>query len=97
MKTTEYHVSKITVNNIEYEYVIGKSHTKIKGVGVFPNVDLGELHTVPEYCDCCGESLSVLYSDHVDKVKLMVAPADIAKKIKAHRGTMDDTFNALKK
>lgn len=27
---------KITVDNIGYEYVIGTSHVKVKGVGVWP-------------------------------------------------------------
>jgi len=33
---------KIIVNDIEYFYTIGKSHTKVKGVGVFTNRDIGD-------------------------------------------------------
>lgn len=33
---------KITVDNQEYEYTVGKSNTKIKGVGVFHNEDIGD-------------------------------------------------------
>ena len=32
----------ITVNDKKYQYVVGKSHTKIKGVGVFLNEAIGE-------------------------------------------------------
>ena len=33
------HYRKITVNDKEYEYVVGKWDTKVKGVGVFRNKD----------------------------------------------------------
>lgn len=32
---------KITVNDKRYEYVIGKTHTKIKDVGLFKNSEVG--------------------------------------------------------
>jgi len=32
---------KITVNDKQYEYVIGKTHTKIKGKGLFKNSEVG--------------------------------------------------------
>lgn len=33
---------KINVNDTEYEFVIGDSHTKIVDVGVFKNSDIGD-------------------------------------------------------
>lgn len=33
---------KITVNDEEYEYTVGKSFVKIKGIGVYPVEQLGE-------------------------------------------------------
>lgn len=38
---------KITVDNQVYEYVIGKHATKIKGLGVFQNVDFGSTFPRP--------------------------------------------------
>lgn len=72
---------KITVKGREYEYTIGRTHTKIKGVGVFPNEDIAEQIEIPEYCECCGEPLSILYSDHVVKTKPGITPGRIRRKI----------------
>lgn len=73
----------ITVNDKQYKYAVGKVNTKIIGVGLFENAKIGELLWIPEYCECCGESLSALYSSHVNQQKLTVSPRHIAAVIKA--------------
>lgn len=85
----------ITVNGKNYKYTVGKSHTKIAGVGVFLNSEIGELREIEELCECCGEPLSSLYKDHVDRTIVNVTPKHISKKIKALFGTEQDTFDAL--
>jgi hypothetical protein len=87
---------KITVNGTVYEYVIGKTHTKVKGVGAWPNTELGHMIIIPDYCECCGESMSELYSSHVDRKAIAVKPMNVAWKIKSVIGfTEEDTLNAL--
>lgn len=44
---------KIEVNGTEYRYVVGLTHIKIKGVGVFNRTAHGELFD--GRCECCGE------------------------------------------
>lgn len=78
---------KITVDGKEYEYVIGKTHTKVKTVGVFKNDEIGS--TNPRYvdpaCECCGESMSILYPSEypIRHDDFAVRPADIVTKIKS--------------
>lgn len=75
---------KITVDGKVYEYSIGKSHTKIKGIGVFKNEDIGKRFTIEDhqYCDCCGESLEDLYGIPPNvRTEVAVRPYDIMKKI----------------
>ena len=72
---------KITVDGKEYEYVTGRTHTKIKGVGVWPNDELGTTAYVHQYCECCGESMHDLYGSEPRK-ELEVKPHHIAAKIK---------------
>lgn len=87
---------KITVKGVEYEYVIGKTHTKIKGLGVFPNSDIGKTQLIQETCECCGEPLSELYSSHIDRTAIAVTPAVVAKKILSTLPqTSGDTFRKL--
>jgi hypothetical protein len=86
---------KITVSGTVYEYVIGKTHTKIKDVGIWPNTELGHMRVVQTICECCGTPMSELYSSHVDRQERSITPADVAKKIKSVYGTADDTFAAL--
>ena len=45
---------KITVNDKQYEYVVGKQHTKIKNVGTFPNDQIG---VVAGYCCLRNENI----------------------------------------
>lgn len=72
---------KLTVDGKEYEYVVGKTHVKIKGVGVFLKEEIGSLqdHT---RCECCGESMTVIYGDDDHYKTLVVQPKDVANKIK---------------
>jgi len=70
----------IEVNNKVYEYTTGKTHTKIKGVGVFLNETIGSMHEYDVYCDCCGEPESTLYNTPM-RSKLAVKPADIKEMI----------------
>ena len=75
---------KITVNDKQYEYVVGKQFTKIKNVGLFKNEDIGTVVCIPEYCECCGEPLSEIYpSTHVDRTGLRVTPADVRRMIES--------------
>lgn len=87
----------ITVGGKPFKYVIGKSHTKIPGVGVFPNTDIGSLKDIPELCECCGTPMSELYpTTHVDRQVMTVTPKDVARKITASfPKTAEDTFQAL--
>lgn len=73
---------KITVNDKQYEYVVGKVNTKIVGIGVFKNSDIGEHIEVVERCECCGEPYSALYSFHTNNTKLTVSPRHIAAAIR---------------
>jgi hypothetical protein len=77
---------KIEVDGKEYEYTIGKTHTKIKGVGVFLNEDIGNVITTYRdgICECCGSALSEIYPNRypVAKEGLAVRPHDIMRKIR---------------
>ena len=84
---------KITVDGNEYEYVVGKSHIKVKGVGVWPKEEVGEI-TVRKYgCDCgcysdedfvyTQEELAVITSEKGFEPihSIRVKPTHIANKI----------------
>jgi hypothetical protein len=77
---------KITVNNVEYEYVIGKTHVKIKGIGVWPKEEVGEQFA--RICDCgCGEPVDMIYSEEKlseHDYQTRVKPHHIVQKIKEH-------------
>lgn len=73
----------ITVDGKNYQYVIGKTHTKIKDIGVFKNTDIGEVVQITQYCECCGEPLSALYSSHSDPRHICVKPSHVARQIAA--------------
>ena len=68
----------IMVDNKNYEYVIGKTHVKIKGLGAWPKVDIGELEE--NRCECCRETLNSLRGSD-DYYSLRVKPSNIARKI----------------
>lgn len=74
---------KINVDGKEYEYTVGKTHVKVKGVGVWPKEEVGVNLAKP--CECCGDPLDMLYNkenlaeaDYSWRVK----PSHIADKIK---------------
>ena len=51
---------KINVDGIEYQYVVGKTHTKIRGFKtVFENSKIGEMQYIN--CECCGERSDNIY------------------------------------
>jgi hypothetical protein len=68
---------KIKVNDLSYEYVVGKSHTKIKGLGTFSNSAIGQQFDIMCHCGC-GMSLAEAYG-HKDKnwTVVGVTPANI--------------------
>lgn len=41
LKENDMSYRKITVNDKQYEYVVGKQFTKIKNIGLFKNEDIG--------------------------------------------------------
>jgi len=72
----------ITVDGIKYQYTVGKTHVKIKGLGVWPKGEIGELFA--NLCECCGDPLDTIYSseklsDH-DYTR-RVNPKHVARKI----------------
>jgi len=67
---------KITVNEKVYEYSIGRSHTKIKGIGAFKNEEIGQIQTYKMYNDITDE-----FETHEGGV--IVRPSDVAYKIKS--------------
>lgn len=61
---------KITVDGKQYEYVVGKTHTKVKGVGVILNSQIGEYQwNCRNGAECCGESLRVQPKDVANFIK----------------------------
>lgn len=72
---------KITVKGKVFEYIVGKTHTKIKGIGVFLNEDIAERIETPEFCECCGEPLDALYSEYSSTTKPGITPSVIKRKI----------------
>lgn len=84
----------IVVDNTTYEYVVGKSHVKVKKLGVWSKEDIGDI-TVRTYgCDCgCYSDEDHVYSkeEYNDLVKdkgyeplynIRVRPEHIASKIR---------------
>lgn len=75
---------KITVDGKEYEYTIGHTHVKVKGVGVWPKEEVGV--KVVQNCDCCWEPLDVLYPEYKlseHDYDIRVQPSHIAEKIRS--------------
>lgn len=58
---------KITVDNQQYEYTVGKEYTKVKGLGIYKNSDI-------------GDSVATGYKYHPEK--FIVAPYNVANAIK---------------
>ncbi len=68
---------KIVVSGVIHEYVIGKSHTKIKHVGTFRNDQIG---VVGKY-DCLNNEN--IYSVTPEIVKQIIENARVAELVKA--------------
>lgn len=58
---------KITVDNQEYEYTVGKEYTKVKGLGIYKNSEIGD---------------SVATGLKYKPEKFIVAPYNVANAIK---------------
>jgi uncharacterized protein YacL (UPF0231 family) len=75
---------KITVDGKEYEYSIGRTHVKIKGVGVWLKEEVGE--NFAKICGCgCGEPVDTIYSQEKlteHDYTIRVHPKHIAEKIR---------------
>lgn len=73
----------ITVDGIDYKYVVGRSHVKVQGLGVWPKEHVGKLHV--NNCECCGEPLDTIYSAEKllpSEFSIRVTPSDVANKIR---------------
>jgi hypothetical protein len=68
---------KLEVGGKTWEYVIGSSYVKVKGLGVWPLEEVGKDRLDNRRCECCGETLGELYGD----TRLTVVPDDIRKLI----------------
>ena len=78
---------KITVDGKEYQYVIGPTHTKVKGLGVWDNESVAPKITVHRYCECgCGERMADLYGSDLypPVMKAVVMPKHISALIRTH-------------
>lgn len=72
---------KIMVDGKQFEYVVGKSHTKVKGLALFKNEDIGQMIVIPQFCECCGEHMSAIRNNWEDPQKLGVTPKNISQAI----------------
>ncbi len=70
---------KIEVDGIGYEYTVGRTHVKVKGLGVALTEDVGRKVDVVNYCDC-HPSCDVVESE---TKKIAVQPADVARWIRS--------------
>ena len=75
---------KIVVDGKTYEYVVGKTHVKVKGLGVWPNQEMGHEIEAPRYCECCGPSIFELYPHHKDPTYMVVKTGDVARYVSAY-------------
>jgi hypothetical protein len=50
---------KIDVNGTTYEYTVGRTHIKVRGLGALPKH--GNVTMIPLHCECCYEPLATLY------------------------------------
>jgi hypothetical protein len=69
LKENDMSYRKITVNDEQYEYVVGKQYTKIKNIGLFKNEDIGD---VARYCCLRNENI---YSVTPSAVKRVIEEA----------------------
>ena len=70
---------KLEVDGNVFEYSIGKTHTKIRGVGAYKNEDVGrEYQAGVCHCGCSG-------CDYAIPMHTQVRPADLAAFIKRNQ------------
>jgi len=68
---------KITVNGVEHQYTVGKTHVKVRGMQAVPKKDVGSLHDA--VCECCGEPAYLMYGDPREYHQVLrVLPSDVA-------------------
>lgn len=74
---------KLEIDGTRYEYVVGRTHVKVKGVGVWPKAELETEELRSPLCHCgCGEPLSYIYGASFARTAKMVKPGAIANKIR---------------
>lgn len=77
---------KITVDGKEYKYTIGRTHVKVKGVGVWPKEEVGEqfLKSQETAHDFLQKYKDIPISNKLDSeyVDIRIQPSHIADKIK---------------
>jgi hypothetical protein len=69
---------KIEVDDQVFEYSVGRTHTKIRGVGAFKNVEVGTIETVTMYNSITDEF-------ETDDVCVQVKPSNISWFIKRNK------------
>lgn len=75
---------KIEVKGKTYEYTVGRTHTKIKGIGAFLNQEIGETVEVHDYCHCgCNMTLHDIYDVPTRKQTGVVTPKLLARLIES--------------
>ncbi len=80
---------KITVNEKSYEYVIGKTHTKVKGFGLFVNAEVGNFIAHPDSPIHSGPRSYLVTPSTVAKI-IGGDKVPTAYKCKLHGITTDD-------
>ena len=72
---------KLEVDGQVFEYSIGKTHTKIRGIGAYKNEDVGSTQ-VSDYCSCGSRSGNCNFNV---SMTLQVRPSDLASFIKRNK------------
>lgn len=82
---------KIHVRGIECEWTAGKSSVHIKIPGQKPlNYKVEEVGETYDWkCECCGESLNVLYPDEPHRFDFGITPKVVRRLIETHLNSMD--------
>lgn len=76
---------KITVDGVEHQYTVGKTHVKVHGMQAAPREQIGELFD--NLCPCCGQPDYILYdAKRENHQHVRVHPSHVAAFIKAHAG-----------
>jgi hypothetical protein len=70
---------KLEVNGQVFEYSIGRTHTKIRGVGAYKNEDVGNEYTSGT-CHCGSPCC-----DYAAPTDIQVRPSDLASFIKLNK------------